>query len=339
MRDNVRNLSQEELDRYVKAVNKLNSGTRPTRWDTYANKHIQYYTSVHWTPLFLAWHRLYLHSVERALQTIDPEVTIPYWDWSQYAQHPRLDPVLSNRLFGGSGSGHETSGCVTTGLFRNFNVFYWHDGGKSEHCLYRYTDIFQRPFTSATVIDHNYLSEPTFKGFAEAIEALPHATAHNNIGGEFSGYASPGDPLFYSHHAFVDKLWFDWQNRHPDNYYDYSLDENLNVAPWNMKISDATNPIYNLCYFYPQEHFRYANTNPLLRSLQQSPYSPPVNATDDQLMAHARQFIRKGIKTNLTIPDPLPVKMIRDMGYDLVTIRNLERRDALTLAKFDTNLI
>ncbi|KAJ9086304.1 hypothetical protein DSO57_1005582 [Entomophthora muscae] len=55
-------------------------------------------------------------------------------------------------------------------------------------------------------------------------------------------------------------------------------------------------------------------------------------------MAHARQFIRKGIKINLTIPDPLPVKMIRDMGYDLVTIRNLERRDALTLASFGSEI-
>jgi tyrosinase len=28
---------------------------------------------------------------------------------------------------------------------------------------------------------------------------------------------SPGDPLFYVHHAFVDKLWWDWQSFNPSD--------------------------------------------------------------------------------------------------------------------------
>jgi len=27
--------------------------------------------------------------------------------------------------------------------------------------------------------------------------------------------ASPGDPLFYMHHAFLDKVWADWQDQNP----------------------------------------------------------------------------------------------------------------------------
>lgn len=27
--------------------------------------------------------------------------------------------------------------------------------------------------------------------------------------------SSPGDPLFYLHHAFIDKLWWDWQTVNP----------------------------------------------------------------------------------------------------------------------------
>lgn len=29
--------------------------------------------------------------------------------------------------------------------------------------------------------------------------------------------ASPGDPVFYVHHAWVDKIWWDWQEVDPDN--------------------------------------------------------------------------------------------------------------------------
>lgn len=29
--------------------------------------------------------------------------------------------------------------------------------------------------------------------------------------------SSPGDPLFYLHHAFIDKLWWDWQTADVEN--------------------------------------------------------------------------------------------------------------------------
>jgi hypothetical protein len=30
---------------------------------------------------------------------------------------------------------------------------------------------------------------------------------------------SPNDPVFFLHHCFIDKLWADWQERHPDQSY------------------------------------------------------------------------------------------------------------------------
>jgi tyrosinase len=30
-------------------------------------------------------------------------------------------------------------------------------------------------------------------------------------------FNSPGDPLFYLHHAWMDKLWWDWQFRDLEN--------------------------------------------------------------------------------------------------------------------------
>ena len=31
---------------------------------------------------FLPWHRVYLFELEQMLQVFDPEIFIPYWDWS-----------------------------------------------------------------------------------------------------------------------------------------------------------------------------------------------------------------------------------------------------------------
>lgn len=35
---------------------------------------------------FLPWHRVYLYKFEQLLQTVHPDITIPYWDWSSSAE-------------------------------------------------------------------------------------------------------------------------------------------------------------------------------------------------------------------------------------------------------------
>ena len=37
---------------------------------------------------------------------------------------------------------------------------------------------------------------------------------HNLLGGHIRTFSSPSDPLFFSHHTYVDKLWSIWQDCH-----------------------------------------------------------------------------------------------------------------------------
>jgi tyrosinase len=56
------------------------------------------------------------------------------------------------------------------------------------------------------------MQETTFEGFSDAITA-PHDWVHVWTGGQMSdqNYAAY-DPLFWSHHAMVDRAWALWQN-------------------------------------------------------------------------------------------------------------------------------
>ena len=47
-----------------------------------------------------------------------------------------------------------------------------------------------------------------------------HNQVHVWIGGSMGPGTSPNDPIFFLHHCNVDRLWADWQNRHPTASYE-----------------------------------------------------------------------------------------------------------------------
>jgi tyrosinase len=52
----------------------------------------------------------------------------------------------------------------------------------------------------------------TYQDAWECIENGPHAGGHLGTGGLMGSVPnSPGDPLFFLHHAFIDLLWWKWQ--------------------------------------------------------------------------------------------------------------------------------
>jgi len=53
-------------------------------------------------------------------------------------------------------------------------------------------------------------------GFIQYLEEVWHNGVHCSIGGYMCNSASPYDPVFFAHHAFVDKIWYDWQEQHLD---------------------------------------------------------------------------------------------------------------------------
>ena len=75
----------------------------------------------HLGPAFLPWHREYLHRFELELQKLDPNVTLPYWDWTidNSETSSIWDPEFlgSNGYKGPFGPGNPKGLEVTTGPF------------------------------------------------------------------------------------------------------------------------------------------------------------------------------------------------------------------------------
>lgn len=195
-RKNVSSLSPAERTAYINAVLALKADGR---YDPYVTQHQGAGIHGHGGPAFFPWHREYLIRFENDLQSIDPSVNIPYWDWtSDNLNSAGTESLIwRNDFMGGPGSGAGFT--VTTGPFaawgirrNNFNIFGFPGGGGS--------------VTSS-------LGQSRYSNF-RGIEG-PHGSAHVWIGGDMGVPASAvRDPVFWLLHSNVDRIWAEWTTNH-----------------------------------------------------------------------------------------------------------------------------
>ncbi len=196
VRKNQKNLTTMEWQRFIHAIEALAASGMPS--PTYAE-----FVQIHMDAMdthgghawgahqmgghdgrnFLAWHREYLAKIEARLMAINPLVTIPYWDW--VTDRAAIPPALTD-------PSDLTRWNITRGGPFNGNSL-------------------------ASVSDLNaLLAQPVFATFQGTLEAAPfHNRLHGLVGGTMGLSSSPADPIFWLHHAFIDKIWADWQALHP----------------------------------------------------------------------------------------------------------------------------
>jgi hypothetical protein len=179
---------------------------------------------------------------------VDPNVTVPYWDWTYDGAKPEESIVFSSSWFG-SGFGDNKTKCVVDGPFKD-----WVTYTPGESCLQR--DLHGRNTTSwmvtgtlAQLLD----SAKNYDNFTTQI-IVPHSTLHVSVGGDFQSTYSPGEPLFWLHHSFIDKVWYDWE--HIDNRsrtFPKQL-ENITMTPFGEVIAkDTLNSVNSqFCVLYEQ---------------------------------------------------------------------------------------
>ncbi|MDQ0986517.1 tyrosinase family protein [Streptomyces sp. V2I9] len=230
VRKNQANLTASEKKAFVDAVLGMK---RKGVYDEFVSTHrtrfsIDMNTGVyvaHFGPSFLPWHRKFLIDFELELQKFDPSVSIPYWDWT-------TDNTVASSLWAPDflgGTGRPLDDQVMDGPFAfstgNWKISVQVDSREflARNLGYRVSTLPTKSEVDSALAIPVYDSAP-FRdgsaGFRATLEGSSgymsmHNRVHTWVWGQMESSVSPNDPVFWLHHAFVDKLWADWQALHP----------------------------------------------------------------------------------------------------------------------------
>jgi tyrosinase len=257
-RKNVRSLTPGERQAYVNALLTLKA---EGKYDKYVHWHHHvmqpavlpfeprdslYRNGAHRGPAFLPWHREFLLQLETELRSVDPSLSIPYWDWTEDAEDPAASIVWSEDFMGGDGI-ESDEWRVATGPFAHQNSD-WPVPDYSEEGLPggpglkrsfgRFSPTLPTGEDLQLALREGFYDTPPYNpspftiGFRNRIEgfitqrgdsrvtttgAQLHNRVHVWVGGNMLLMTSPDDPVFFLHHCFIDKIWADWQELQKTN--------------------------------------------------------------------------------------------------------------------------
>lgn len=211
---------QEALQHYSAAVGRMKERepSDPTSW--------AYQAAIHGTetnPLslqrqceheswyFFPWHRLYLYYFERIVRQAVVETggpsdwTLPYWNYDLDRAHAALpEPFYqpadeSNPLYVGNRTPRYNEGKPLPKLLQ-----------VEEAALALREFIGNAMFGGGNRSPHR----PRFWGQMGQPERSPHGTVHVEIGGLMENPEEAAeDPIFWLHHANIDRIWAVWNER------------------------------------------------------------------------------------------------------------------------------
>ncbi|KAF2967710.1 hypothetical protein GQX73_g5889 [Xylaria multiplex] len=187
-----------------------------SRWDELQYAHAAQARYIHNVGAFLPFHR-YFVTVHDHLLRAECNYTgpLPYWDEPLDVGDIAASPLFSGEpSFGGNGTGSKN--CIADGPFVNVTLHFKEDLSTTEYCISRSLNDFAFSMMAARVNVEECLEKKSFGDAWRCLEGRPHSGGHAGVLGTMINILlSPGDPVFYLHHGYLDRLWFDWQSRNP----------------------------------------------------------------------------------------------------------------------------
>jgi Common central domain of tyrosinase/Protein of unknown function (DUF_B2219) len=222
VRKNVTLLTAQDiasLERGV-AIMKQRPKEWPTSWAFQANMHgivpneerviYQGWGSCqHGNWWFLPWHRAYLYYFEQILREAsgDPNLSLPYWDWTKADQRSLPKPFLN----------------PNSPLFEANRAPAMNEGAPLEESAVRWEEALAEILFSSPDPQQGFggQEEPRPGAYQPhgGLESLAHDNVHDEIGGFMGSPATAArDPIFWLHHANIDRLWNQWLREKEGRY-------------------------------------------------------------------------------------------------------------------------
>jgi hypothetical protein len=191
--------NKANVDAYAKAFNTMQSTPEGKKiWEQLASTHQNFCPHGNW--FFLPWHRVYLHHFERTIAEISgkADFALPYWDWDGKDRN-RMPPATLEK---------------TSLFWAKRAPLAADDKGKLN------PNNVGAPAMSRIMGANNFIAfgsgrSRDIRGQASQglLEAMPHNSTHVWVGGnngDMASFMSPRDPIFWMHHANVDRIWTSW---------------------------------------------------------------------------------------------------------------------------------
>ncbi|HAB90273.1 MAG TPA: hypothetical protein DCF84_07020, partial [Bacteroidetes bacterium] len=300
---------------------------------------------------FVPWHRLYLQSHESIIRQLLSEEGIegaenwgmPYWEYTNPDQGviPSLFTDKNSALYElsrgvrvNAGESAEEQGILPT---------------------------IQKGLTDS-------LEQTTYASFNSLLDNNPHGFMHDYLGGSQDSPAEKAitgeaqqkiaeqlgagnsddigvmglmgnvataalDPVFFTHHSYIDKIWSDWNASENATFIDESL---LESNPWNYQYftpsddgsvqletysywgsdpNSVLSSVYNPNYTYDNDETSDGTPNPVLSLIQNSAFRPlAVDKQVDTAIQNVQSDIQKVQPISLDLP--LSYSDIIDLSKD-----------------------
>ncbi|OJJ45991.1 hypothetical protein ASPZODRAFT_67720 [Penicilliopsis zonata CBS 506.65] len=283
-----RNLTSTEQDEYLTAVNCLmdlpaQSGLSATtnRFSDLQALH-RYFTNtpfgdiIHDVGQFFPWHRYFIHLEETFLrEECNYTGPLPWWNEEYDANTGEAfgSSMWDSDAFGGNGVGADN--CVIDGAFANYTE---HIGPENEDTTYCMDRDWNNDLAVASAVSNMVNICAEFDNYSQwyfCVAEINHKGVHTAVGGIMADIkSSPGDPVFFLHHAYIDRMWWNWQKTDPENRLyqigGWVVNETANPEPahgWgettlgyvlssydmlpNVTVEEVMNPMNGyLCYDY-----------------------------------------------------------------------------------------
>lgn len=184
------------------------------RYEDFVRVHQQYSSSIHNNAKFLLWHRYFLWTFEQVLrEECGFNRAFVWWDETKDAGQFAQSTIFTPQYFGSlSGPTNGAGTCIRDGAFADTTLHIGPGSGQSDHCLSRAVD--ESATAQCSKDFENYcMSRTNYPDFESCWEYGPHGYGHNGIGSVMADVmGSVGDPTFWIHHTYVDRVFGVWQN-------------------------------------------------------------------------------------------------------------------------------